>query len=80
MFEAGVPLVIGPLDATMIALDELKRQLIFTRSTPITDALALTYLQWSAVAGRVTPLLFDTATLARAIEPDVHAGAVARCS
>ncbi len=51
VFGAGVPLVVGPLDATMIALDELKRQLIFTRSTPITDALALTYLQWSAVAG-----------------------------
>lgn len=71
VFGAGVPLVVGPLDATMIALDELKRQLIFTRSTPITDALALTYLQWSAVAGRVTPLLFDTATLALAIEPSM---------
>lgn len=71
VFAAGVPLVVGPLDATMIALDELKRQLIFTRSTPVTDALALTYLQWSAVAGRITPLLFDTATLALAIEPSM---------
>jgi purine nucleosidase len=69
VFAAGLPLVVAPLDASMIALDELKRQLIFTRSTPITDALALTYLQWSAVAGRVTPLLFDTAALALAIEP-----------
>jgi purine nucleosidase len=69
VFEAGVPLAVAPLDATMVALDELKRQLIFTRSTPITDALALTYLQWSAVAGRTTPILFDVAALVFAIEP-----------
>jgi purine nucleosidase len=71
VFAAGVPLVMAPLDSTMLALDELKRQLIFTRSTPITDALALTYLQWSAVSGRSTPLLFDTAALALAIQPDM---------
>ena len=71
VFAAGVPLGVAPLDGTMVVLDELKRQLIFTRSTPITDALALTYLQWSAVAGRVTPILFDTAALAFAIEPSI---------
>ncbi len=71
VFEAGVPLVVAPLDGTMVALDELKRQLIFTRSTPITDALALTYLQWSAVAGRTTPILFDTAALALAMDPSM---------
>jgi purine nucleosidase len=71
VFASGVPLVVAPLDATMVALDELKRQLIFTRSTPVTDALALTYLQWSAVAGRVTPILFDTAALALAIDPSM---------
>jgi inosine-uridine nucleoside N-ribohydrolase len=71
VFEAGVPLGVAPLDATMVALDELKRQLVFTRSTPITDALALTYLQWSAVAGRTTPILFDTAALAFAIDPSM---------
>jgi inosine-uridine nucleoside N-ribohydrolase len=71
VFEAGVPLGVAPLDGTMVALDELKRQLIFTRSTPVTDALALTYLQWSAVAGRATPILFDTAALAFAIAPSM---------
>src|SRR5579872_379269 len=71
VFGAGVPLVMAPLDASMVALDELKRQLLFTRSTPITDALALTYLQWSAVAGRTTPLLYDAASLALAIDPDM---------
>lgn len=68
VFEAGVPLAVAPLDATMVALDELKRQFIFTRSTPVTDALALTYIQWSASAGRLTPILFDAAALAFAID------------
>jgi purine nucleosidase len=71
VFEAGVPLTVAPLDGTLVVLDEMKRQMIFTRSTPITDALALTYLQWSAVAGRPTPILFDTAALALAIDPSM---------
>ncbi len=71
VFAAGVPLTVAPLDATMVAFDELKRQLVFTRSTPITDALALTYLQWSAVSGRPTPILYDTVALAWLIEPDM---------
>src|SRR5262249_9455579 len=68
VFGCGVPLVVAPLDATMVGLDELKRQLIFTRATPITDALALTYLQWSGVSGRATPLLCDAAALAFLID------------
>ena len=71
VFDGGVPLGVAPLDGAMVVLDELKRQLVFTRSTPITDALALTYLQWSAVAGRTTPILFDTAALAFAIDPSM---------
>ena len=71
VFEAGVPLSVAPLDATMVVLDEVKRQFIFTRSTPITDALALTYLQWSGAAGRPTPILFDTAALAFALDPSM---------
>jgi len=71
VIDSDVPTLLAPLDCTMLALDELKRQLIFTRSTPITDALALTYLQWAAAAGRRTPILFDTAALALAIEPEM---------
>lgn len=70
VFAAGLPLVVAPLDATMAALDEIKRTQIFTRSTPICDALALTWLQWAA-AGRSTPILFDTVALAYAIEPSL---------
>jgi len=70
VFASGAPLVVAPLDAAMVALDEIKRTQIFTRSTPICDALALTYLQWAA-AGRATPILFDTVALAYALEPSL---------
>ncbi len=71
VFDSGLPLLVAPLDATMVALDEAKRMQIFTRSTPITDALALTYLQWTAASGRALPILFDTIALAAALDPGV---------
>ncbi|HTX50566.1 MAG TPA: nucleoside hydrolase [Caulobacteraceae bacterium] len=71
VFESGAALAVCPLDAAMVALDEAKRAQIFTRSTPVTDALALTYLQWAAVGGRALPILFDTVTLAYALEPSI---------
>jgi inosine-uridine nucleoside N-ribohydrolase len=69
VFGCGVPLTVVPLDATMVCLDDLKRQQIFTRSTPVTDALALTYIQWAAASGRAFPILFDSIALATAIDP-----------
>ncbi|HZZ90021.1 MAG TPA: nucleoside hydrolase [Caulobacteraceae bacterium] len=69
VFGAGVPLCVAPLDATMAPLAEAARQFLFTRSSPVTDALALTYLQWSARTGRATPILYDTSALALALDP-----------
>jgi inosine-uridine nucleoside N-ribohydrolase len=71
VFVSGVALAVAPLDATMIVLDEVKRAQIFTRSTPLCDALALTYLQWSALGGRATPILYDAAALAYALAPSL---------
>ena len=71
VFSSGVALTVAPLDATMVALDEIKRAQIFTRSTPLTDALALTYLQWAALGGRAAPILYDTVALAYALEPSL---------
>jgi purine nucleosidase len=68
---SGAPITLAPLDATMAAFDEMKRELVFTRSRPVTDALALTYLQWAQAWGRPTPHLFDAATLAIAIDPSL---------
>jgi inosine-uridine nucleoside N-ribohydrolase len=69
VFAAGVPLSVAPLDATMAPLGERARQFLFTRGTPVMDALALTWLQWSARSGRTTPVLYDTAALALALDP-----------
>lgn len=69
VFASGAALTVAPLDATMAVFDEVARSHVFTRSTPVTDALALTYLQWAAVSGRPYPVLFDTVALAQAIDP-----------
>jgi inosine-uridine nucleoside N-ribohydrolase len=71
VFASGVRLAVAPLDATMIVLDEVKRAEIFTRSTPLSDALALTYLQWAALGGRATPILYDAAALAYTLAPQL---------
>jgi hypothetical protein len=44
VFNSGVPLYVMPLDATQYKLDEIKRQLLFTESTNLTDDLSLLYL------------------------------------
>ena len=41
----------------MIPLDEVMREQLFTASTPLTDALALLYQQWTRSFLRVTPTL-----------------------
>jgi purine nucleosidase len=69
VFNSGVPLYIMPLDATQLPLDEAKRQLIFTRSTNLTDALSLLYQQWSHGNNMQTPTLFDDVAVAYTIDP-----------
>jgi purine nucleosidase len=71
LFAAGVPLSVMPLDSTQLKLDEVKRMLLFTASTPLTDALALLTLQWSRGTGRETPTLFDAMPVAFAIAPEL---------
>jgi purine nucleosidase len=67
VFRAGVPLYVMPLDSTQIKLDEVRRQIIFQQSTPLTDALTLLYHQW----GQPTPTLFDPVAVAFAISPEI---------
>ena len=68
LFRSGVPLYVMPLDSTQIRLEELNRARIVTRGTPLTDALALLYLQWSG-GGGATPTLFDPVAVAYALVP-----------
>ena len=71
LFSSGVPIYLMPLDSTMIPLDEVMREQLFTDSTPLTDALALLYQQWTRSFLRVTPTLFDAVPVAYAIQPDL---------
>jgi inosine-uridine nucleoside N-ribohydrolase len=69
VFNSGVPLYVMPLDSTQHRLDEVKRQLIFTQSTNLTDALSLLYLQWARGTNQKTPTLFDDVAVAYTIDP-----------
>jgi purine nucleosidase len=69
LFLSGVPLYVMPIDSTAhLALDEVKRTLIFSQGTPLTDALTLQYHQWN---GGVTPVLYDAMTLAYILDPQL---------
>jgi purine nucleosidase len=69
VFHSGVPLYVMPLDSTQLKLDEVKRGLLFTQSTNLTDALTLTYEQWSRTTNQQTPTMFDAVAAAYAIDP-----------
>jgi inosine-uridine nucleoside N-ribohydrolase len=71
LFQSGVPVYVMPLDATQLRLDEAKKELVFTQSTPLTDALALLFLQWSRVRHLQTPTMFDPMTVAYVIAPEL---------
>jgi len=65
LFASGVPLFMMPLDSTQLKLDEVKRAILFSAATPLTNALAALYYQW----GQQTPTLFDAMAVAYAIDP-----------
>jgi purine nucleosidase len=71
LFDSGVPLYVMPLDSTQLKLDEVKRTLVFTQSTPLTDALTLLYQQWARCTNRQTPTLFDVMPVAYVIAPQL---------
>jgi inosine-uridine nucleoside N-ribohydrolase len=67
LFASGVPLYVMPLDATQLKLDEVKREIIFRQSTPLTDDLTLLYHLW----GGQTPTLYDPVAVAFALKPEL---------
>jgi purine nucleosidase len=67
LFASGVPIAMMPLDSTQLKLDEVKRAFLFSRGTPVTDALTLLYHQW----GQQTPTLFDPMTVAYVLKPEL---------
>jgi purine nucleosidase len=72
VFRSGVPLVVGPLDATAdLKLTPAHRVRLFTRGTPLTDALgALDYIWTHTNTWKgTTPILFDLLPIAALYEP-----------
>jgi len=69
VFTSGIPLEVMPLDSTQIKLGEGPRHLLFTEATPLTDAMALLYEQWSAETRQSTPTMFDAVAVAFALDP-----------
>ena len=68
VFKSGVPILMAPLDVTaMLQLDENGRHRIFTRLTPLTNALTLLYHLWN----HLTPTLFDPMAVAMLIDPNL---------
>lgn len=67
LFASGVPLYVMPLDSTQLKLDEVKREIIFRQSTPLTDDLTLLYHLW----GGQTPTLYDPVAVSFALKPEI---------
>lgn len=59
MFTPGVPLVVAPVDATMVRLEEPLRARIFESGTALGRELKTLYTLW----GKTTPVLFDPVAL-----------------
>lgn len=55
VFASGIPLVVAPLDATLVKLEEPWRKKIFDARTPLTYQLLAHYQLWD----KQTPTLFD---------------------
>ena len=71
LFDAGVPIAMMPLDSTQLKLDEVLRSTLFSRDTPVTDALQSLYAEWSYATQNPTPTLFDAMAVAATIEPSL---------
>jgi len=65
LFTSGVPIFMMPLDSTQLKLDEVKRDVLFGKTTVLTGELAELTKEW----GQKTPTLFDAMAVAYAIEP-----------
>ena len=69
LFASGVPIDMMPLDSTQLKFDEVMRDVVFSRATPMTDALLSLYEEWRASTGSPTPTLYDAMAVAAAIDP-----------
>lgn len=74
VFSAGVPIVLLPLDATQITLEEPERIALFAHGDGLTDALTQLYYQWRNTDqpwASATPTLFDAVPVAWLLRPEL---------
>lgn len=72
VFASGVPIVMLPLDATQLKLEESQRVALFAHGDGLTDALAQLYYQWRDTDqpwASATPTLFDVVPVAWLLQP-----------
>jgi len=72
VFESGAPIVMMPLDATAVRLDDQRRAALFAHGSVMTDALTLMYQQWTNAYQpwtSATPTLFDVVPVAWLLDP-----------
>ena len=71
LVKSGVPIYMMPLDSTQLKLDEVRRAMLTTVSTPLTDSLQVLTAEWQRVTHQTTPTMFDVVAAAYAIQPEV---------
>jgi purine nucleosidase len=71
VFASGVPIFMMPLDATMLKLDETRRNELFAHKSPLNAQLSELYSEWSQATKQPTPTLFDPMAVAFATHPDL---------
>ncbi|MCD0258911.1 nucleoside hydrolase [Xanthomonas melonis] len=74
VFAAGVPIVLLPLDASQVTLEEPERIALFAHGDGVTDALTQLYYQWRNTDqpwASATPTLFDVVPVAWLLQPQL---------
>lgn len=71
LFTSGVPIFMMPLDSTQLKFDEVKRSLLASISTPLTNSLQVLTAEWQRATQQITPTMFDAVAAAYAANPQV---------
>ena len=71
LVKSGVPIYMMPLDSTQLKFDEVKRAMLSTVSTPLTDSLQVLIAEWQRGAQQATPTMFDAVAAAYAVQPEL---------
>ncbi len=71
LFASGVPIFMMPLDSTQLMFDEVKRNILFSAGTAMTNSLAGLYYQWVERNRTPTATLFDVMAVAYVAQPEL---------